>query len=208
MALAEFEPSRRKTIEEVNGYLKENYGVDSYKRILPALLLQKRPDEPQIGVYPLVPTRVDNPDNYWGGIVFGSTTSTFGVVRIQDRGFYLKAIGRFDESEWRIKRPWLFAKGVFNKQVRILRKLIDRPVHFLGLMEDLFTNEEREVYIVDFDPHYSAGGAEALNCFMAAKWLKDNTASRGLFWPGDKRPVSQIIPLSAGGRERPSDIPH
>ena len=49
MVLAEFEQGRQKAIEEVNAYLRENFQVDSYNRIAPVVLLQKRADEPHMG---------------------------------------------------------------------------------------------------------------------------------------------------------------
>jgi len=196
MVLVEFELGRQKVIEEVDRYLQVTFEIKSYKDIFPALLLQKSPDEPHMGVYPLVGVEhVQNPNSYWEARVPGSPgRKMFGVTRIQDRGFYLRAIGNFDQSEWTVKRPrsYSFAGGVFHRPVREIRRLVKRPVHFLGVVEDLFSNEEREVYVIDFDPHYGVG---YMNRFMAAKWLKDSTTTKGFFWSGShSRPLSELIP--------------
>ena len=191
MVLVEFDRGRQEVIEKVDSYLKETFQVDSYLKIAPVVLLQKSPDEHNIGVYPL--TSVEPKD----------TTHTQAAYALVNRNEPPRIVRSFrgrlrlekhfcSNKERSIKRPLSLSlgDGIFVRRVREFKKLIGRPIHFLGVVEDHYSNEQREVYVIDFAP---SGSDLPIYRFMASKWIMENTAQQRSFWPGHKRPISQII---------------
>ena len=130
------------------------------------------------GVYPLIPVEPTGSYTYKAAYAPVSSGEQLRVERRVSGEFRLE--GHLSKNEWSIERPLSLSlgDGVFVRRVREFKRLIGRPTHFLGVVEDLFTNEEREVYVIDFNPHCDAGD---MNRFRAARWFKDNTAKKGFF---------------------------
>jgi len=169
MALAEFQPSREKAIQEVNSFLKEHYSVDSFRDIMPAILLQFSSPEGNPHAYPLVSVEPRGPEwnNYWSGRVPKEISHESCIIQ------------KGAELQWKVKVP---SETFQIKKISFLERFFrNKPAKSLGVPEfaytrlgrltDIYTEEKKELHLIDFAYKGGTASFNDLDRFKAANWL-------------------------------------
>jgi hypothetical protein len=160
MAFTEFDLVREAHIGNINSFLQEKWGIDSYKLLVPGVLLQKSPEERRCRVYPLVNNikNVTNPDDYeWCGVLPGSREGSLKVFRSKPFGDYghyfdstLSGVREIVTDGSTVKEFMLAANMFFQLTwgYKDWRKICSD--NRVWVFEDKITLLRRQVFLFDF----------------------------------------------------------
>jgi len=206
MALNEFAPGRENIQSEVNAFLKEQWGIDSYLQLIPVVLIQSdTKKEGKHAAFPIVRSNLysETTGVEWAGYASGEDQML--GIRFEGYSGKIKMVGVPIQTgtEWKVtgnlwqelseNRGGYFPKRVFGKVAGLLlcpqfyvRSTWPERIHFMGRLENLYSHEEKDLALVDFRKQ-----GNIMSEFKAGLWLKEMVKTRHELVAGNPRVVAK-----------------
>src|SRR3972149_1466037 len=160
MALNEFAPGRENIQSEVNAFLKEQWGIDSYLQLIPVVLIQSdTKKEGKHAAFPIVRSNLysETTGVEWAGYASGEDQML--GIRFEGYSGKIKMVGVPIQTgtEWKVtgnlwqelseNRGGYFPKRVFGKVAGLLlcsqfyaRSTWPERIHFMRRLENLYSH--------------------------------------------------------------------